>query len=167
MFVVQELDISEHYAVENLLKWYDQEMLEPDEESGKHFLEEYLFDYGDPEIWLDYDAYELDSELYTLLRQPIPAGGSIFTYFADAHPLVEPTIYIALNPFTYLNILIGKINPEPDYVTHEAFDLLGMKFGKFTYTDLMDNEDEEISKLKKKSIKNYKKKICVGWIQNI
>lgn len=132
LFVIQELDITLHNTFVNLTKWFDEDSFDNNPEVEQHFLEGFLFDFGDRELWLDYDAYEIDNELYTLLKQPV-LSGSIFTYFSDAHPLIDPTMYIVLNPFVYLNVLNGKLNPEPDYLTQEAFDLEAMKFGKFSY----------------------------------
>jgi len=135
LFVVEELDLSVHGTFVNLDLWSDEEsQFQYNPELGQHFLEHYLYDYGDPELLLDYDAYELDNEVYTMLKHPALAA-SIFNYFGEAHPLMETTVYTALTPTIYASRQTGKFNPEPDYITQEFFDLEGMKFGKFTYTE--------------------------------
>lgn len=150
LFVVQELDIMPHSTFFNKRKWFDEDVFDTDSESEQHFLEEYLFDFGDRELWLDYDAYELDSELTTLLKHGTPAP-SLYTYFAEAHPIIDPSIFIVLNPVFYLNGLTGKINPAPEYFTQESFDLEAMRFGKFSYI----GPDVELEKIKEKDLKEY------------
>jgi hypothetical protein len=134
LFVIEELDLSVRGTFVNLDLWFSEDpQLEFDPEFGQHYLEHFLYDFGDPQIWLDYDAYEFDNDLYTMLKHPAFAA-SIFNYFGEAHPLMETTVYTALTPSIYGSYQSGKVNPEPDYITQEFFDLQGMKFGKFTYS---------------------------------
>lgn len=161
LFVVEELDLSMHATLANIDLWLSEDtQLEYDPEIGQHFLEHFLYDFGDPEIWVDFDAYEFDNELYTTLKQPL-LSTSYVNYFSEAHPLSDPigTLFRTLGPQLYLNYFTGKFNAEPDYVTQEFYDIGSTIKGKFTYFNF------DISETDLDKVYEHHKKRFIRWIE--